>query len=90
MLYFITFIDKCSNSFITKWVLKWVPKIEQLIEHSRAMDARLDSMADENTLQCYCLLAALRGLEEQGCDGPVKDGINRLEKYLNKKAHGVA
>ena len=65
-------------------------KIEQLIEHSKAMDSRLDSMADENTLQCYCLLAALRGLEEQGCDGPVKDGINRLEKYLNKKAHGVA
>lgn len=65
-------------------------KIEQLLEHNEEVNARLDAMAAENTLQCYCLLAALRGLEEQGCDGPVKDGINRLEKYLNKKAHGVA
>ncbi len=61
--------------------------IQQLIEHSEAVDKRLEAMAEENTLQCYCLLSCLRGLEELNCDGPVHDGINRLEKYLNKTAH---
>lgn len=65
-------------------------KINRLIDHSEAVDKRLNDMAEENTLQCYCLLAALRGLAEQGCNGPVHDGIDRLEKYLNKKAHGEA
>ena len=64
-------------------------KIEQLIEHNKRVDATLQAMAEENTLQCYCLLAALRGLEELHCDGPVKDGIKRLEKHLNKRAHEV-
>ena len=64
-------------------------KITTLLEHNQRVDATLQAMAEENTLQCYCLLAALRGLEEQGCDGPVKDGINRLEKHLNKRAHEV-
>ena len=62
-------------------------KIATLLEHNQRVDRRLSAMAEENALQCYCLLAALRGLEEQGCDGPVKDGINRLEKHLNKRAH---
>lgn len=62
-------------------------KIATLIEHNQRVDQALSSMSEENALQCYCLLAALRGLEEQGCDGPVKDGINRLEKHLNKRAH---
>lgn len=61
--------------------------IQKLIEHSEAVDKRLAEMEEENTLQCYCLLSCLRGLAEQGCNGPVHDGINRLEKYLNKKAH---
>ena len=65
-------------------------KIAAVLEHNQRVDKTLEGMAKENTLQCYCLLAALRGLEEQGCDGPVKDGINRLEKHLNKKAHEVA
>lgn len=65
-------------------------KIAAMLSHSQQVDRTLEGMAEENTLQCYCLLAALRGLEEQGCDGPVKDGINRLEKHLNKKAHEVA
>lgn len=62
--------------------------INYLVEHGQEVDRRLADMAQENTLQCYCLLACLRGLAEQGCNGPVHDGINRLEKYLNQKAHG--
>lgn len=42
---------------------------------------------EELTMLTYGVLACLKGLHEQGCDGPVDDAINRFEKYLNKKAH---
>lgn len=63
-------------------------QIQYLVDHGKVVDATLKAMASENTLQCYCLLACLRGLAEQGCNGPVHDGIDKLEKYLNQKAHG--
>ena len=31
--------------------------------------------------------ACLKGLQEQGCNGPVTEAVNRIEEYLNKKAH---
>ena len=37
----------------------------------------------------YGLLACLKGLKEQGCNGPVTDGINKIEKHLNKQAHDM-
>ena len=40
------------------------------------------------TLLTYGVLACLKGLKEQGCNGPVSEAINKIEKYLNKKAHG--
>lgn len=33
------------------------------------------------------LLACLKGLKEQGCNGPVTQGIKDIEHYLNKKTH---
>ena len=33
------------------------------------------------------LLACLKGLKEQGCNGPVTIAINEIEKYINQKAH---
>ena len=50
-------------------------------------DERLHSIQSEQTLICYGLLAALKGLKEQGCNGPVTEAINRLEKHLNVQAH---
>lgn len=45
------------------------------------------SMKEENELIVYGLLACLKGLHEQGCDGPVDAAIEKLETYLNEKAH---
>lgn len=33
------------------------------------------------------VLACLKGLKEQGCDGPVIDAIERIEEHINKQAH---
>lgn len=43
---------------------------------------------EEQTLIVYGLLACLKGLAEQGCDGPVSEAIAKIEKHINKKAHG--
>lgn len=47
----------------------------------------MDGMKKEQTLIVYGLLACLKGLKEQGCNGPVTEAINKIEKHLNQKAH---
>ena len=47
----------------------------------------IKAIEDEQTLLCYGLKGALQGLVEQGCDGPCKDALSKLEKHLNQKAH---
>lgn len=42
---------------------------------------------EEQTLLTYGVLACLKGLKEQGCNGPVTNAIDKIEKYLNQKAH---
>lgn len=50
-------------------------------------DERLNSIQKEQTLICYGVLASLKGLKEQGCNGPVTEAIDMLEKHLNVQAH---
>jgi hypothetical protein len=57
------------------------------LDRQRQQDRELAAIKDEQTLMTYGLLACLKGLKEQGCDGPVTDAIDRIEKHLNKKAH---
>lgn len=33
------------------------------------------------------MLASLKGLQEQGCNGPVTEAVGEIETYLNKEAH---
>ena len=47
-----------------------------------------EGIQEEQTVVVYGLLACLKGLAEQGCDGPVSEAIDRIEKHINKKAHG--
>ena len=49
----------------------------------------LAAIQDEQTLLTYGVLACLKGLQERGCNGPVTEAINKIEKYLNQKAHDV-
>ena len=45
------------------------------------------AMKKEQTLLVYGILACLKGLKEQGCNGPVTEAINKIEKHLNENAH---
>ena len=45
------------------------------------------AMKQEQTLLVYGILACLKGLKEQGCNGPVTEAIDKIEKHINQKAH---
>ena len=47
----------------------------------------IKEIKEEQSIIIYGNLACLKGLEEQGCNGPVREAIERIEKYLNHKAH---
>lgn len=57
------------------------------VQKQSAQDAEIASIKEEMTLLTYGILSCLKGLKEQGCNGPVTDAINRIEKHINKKAH---
>ena len=61
---------------VYKWVLK-----------QNKQDEDIKAIKDEQTLLTYGVLACLKGLKEQGCDGPVTKAINDIEKHLNIQAH---
>lgn len=50
-------------------------------------DEEIEKMKDEQCLLTYGILACLKGLSEQGCNGPVTEAINKIEKHINKQAH---
>lgn len=61
-------------------------KLKQL-EEQHEDDVR--KINEEQCLITYGLLACLKGLQEQGCNGPVTEAINKMEKHLNKQAHDM-
>jgi len=62
--------------------------VYKLIERDRAQSKTIRAIQTEQTLLCYGIKACLQGLAEQGCNGPVHDALDKLEKHLNKQAHG--
>jgi hypothetical protein len=52
-------------------------------DHSR----ETKEIKEEQTILTYGILACLKGLHEQGCNGPVTEAIKKIETHLNEKAH---
>lgn len=57
------------------------------VNRQKKQDELIGSIQEEQELLTYGVLACLKGLMEQGCDGPVKEAIAKFEEHLNKKAH---
>ena len=72
-------------------VVRWVDKQKQQDGDIKSLRdihiSDMDHMKKEQTLIVYGLLACLKGLKEQGCNGPVSEAIVNIEKHLNKRAH---
>ncbi len=68
-------------------VIGLVVTVYRFIAADARQTAAIKRMEAEQTLICYGLKGALEGLIENGCDGPCKDALSRLDKHLNQSAH---
>ena len=50
-------------------------------------DVEIREIKEEQTILTKGVLACLKGLKEQGCDGPVTAAIVEIEDHINKQAH---
>lgn len=69
-------------------VLTRYNKLYDWVKKQEEQDKAIKSIQEEQTLLTYGVLACLKGLKEQGADGPVSEAIDKIEKHLNMKAHG--
>lgn len=60
----------------------------KFVERDKRQTRELAAIREEQTVICFGVLACLKGLKEQGCNGPVTEALSRLEKHLNRAAHG--
>lgn len=68
-------------------VIAYFAKAVRWVDRQKRQDKELAAIKEEQTVLTYGVLACLKGLKEQGCNGPVTEAINRIEKHLNQKAH---
>lgn len=61
-------------------VYRWYQRQEK-------QDEDIKSMKEEMCLLTYGVLACLKGLKEQGCNGPVTEAVDKIEKHMNQEAH---
>lgn len=57
------------------------------VKRQKEQDKVIRSIQDEQALLTMGVLACLKGLKEQGCNGPVTEAINKIEAHLLEQAH---
>lgn len=62
-------------------------KIVRWVDKQSAQDAVIAEIKDEQRILTEGILACLKGLKEQGCNGPVTAAVDKIETHLNKQAH---
>lgn len=59
----------------------------KFLQKITSIDAKLDSIKQEQRFITKGTLASLKGLKEQGCNGPVTEALEELDEYILKQAH---
>ena len=68
-------------------ILKNYNKGYDWIRTQAKQEDEIKAIKEEQQLLTTGILACLKGLQEQGCDGSVSEAIVQIEAHLNKKAH---
>ena len=68
-------------------VITYCNKIHDWIQKMDNQDEEIKDIKEEQRILVGGILACLKGLKEQGCNGPVTQGIADIEDYINIKAH---
>lgn len=71
-----------------KWLLKQDRQSTDITELHVQHDNDLKEVREELCVVNYAVLAALDALKQQGYNGGVTEARDKLEKHINKKAHG--
>jgi hypothetical protein len=74
-------------SKVVRWIDKQSKQDEEIKGLKQHHEDDIAAIKQEQTLLVFGILACLKGLKEQGCNGPVTEAINKLETHLNQKAH---
>ena len=69
-------------------IFKYYNKGYDFVKRQEEQDKIIKAIQEEQTLLTYGVLACLKGLHEQGANGPVTEAIDKIEKHINQKAHG--
>ena len=56
-------------------------------DKQKRFEEEIQEVKREQCLLVYGVLACLKGLKEQGCNGPVSEAILKIEKHINLSAH---
>lgn len=75
--------------FLLKFCLNISKRFKSLGDWNLRQQKDIEDGMVEHAVIVQGLLAALKGLQEQGCNGPVCQGIKDIEKYLNNQAHNA-
>ena len=57
------------------------------VKKQEEQDKEIKAIKEEQALIVSGVLACLKGLSEQGCNGAVTAAIAEIEEHLNQKAH---
>ena len=70
-------------------LLNYIKKVFGWFDKQEKQDKEINDIKEEQALLTEGILACLKGLSEQGCDGAVTAAINKIETHINSKAHAV-
>lgn len=71
-----------------KWILKQDRQSVDITGLREGHEMDLTEVREELCIVNYAVLAALDALKQQGYNGKVTEAHDKLEKHINKKAHG--
>ena len=71
-------------------IINYIKKIFGWFDRQEKQDKEIKDIKKEQEILTKGILACLKGLKEQGCNGSVTTTISEIETYLNNKAHGGA
>lgn len=78
-------------NFVKKGTIDKIEKntrdIESLKLEVGYLKSEIKDSKEERLILVNGVLACLKGLKEQGCNGPVTKGIKQIENYLIEKSH---
>lgn len=88
----IALIGSISAFFIAilNWYKKTIAdKLNNFEQRITSLEKDSKDNKQENLILLKGQLACLKGLKEQGCNGPVTQSINEIENYLLNKSHDI-